>query len=349
MCWEERLVKPFTNSPTTYDEVDAIVAPWFNKSGERVSGLGPNQPGFFERFVRIGLRSSFGDSFLGLCTSIWEKRCYEKGDIADPEALKLAKLCSLLVDAPKQGMSLRPEKFDEIKRKFFGAPTPAYKEKGSRVRGGGSHIIDRLLKIADTKINEKQQAFHDDIGRSEGQRDGDIVELFVQEHELAQKDETSALWITLRHLTKELTLLKQDWTDWIRNKRDGPDEFRAGVPKFHRRYRDIAPPAEQARDPVVARWIREGGASFTPWATLRASAAYASWGGNQGLVWYMAGLEICLIKCRKVSMRDSELGPRTMLDVMYAPLVTSKNFVSAIREKVDGDVEVVNMEDEGDI
>ena len=342
-------MKPFTNSPTTYDEVEAMVVPWFNKSEERVSGLDPSRPGFFERFLRIGLRSSFQDGFLGQCTSIWEKRCYEKNDIADPEALQLAKACSLLVDAPKQGMSIRPEKVAELRRKFSGAPTPAYKEKGSRVRAGGHHIIDRLFKIADTKVNEKQQAFHDDVGKSEGQRDGDIVEQFVREHELAQKDETSALWITLRHLTKELTLLKQDWTDWIRSKRGGPDEFRAGVPNFHRRYRDIMPPAEQARDPVVARWIREGGASFTPWAILRASAAYWSWGGNHGLVWYMAGLEICWTKCQKVSMRDSELGPRTMLDDMYAPLATSKNFVSAMREKVDGDAEVVDMEDEGDI
>ncbi|KAG0643041.1 RNA dependent RNA polymerase-domain-containing protein [Tuber brumale] len=348
VCWEERLVKPFTNSPTTYDEVDAMVAPWFNKSQTKVSELDPGQPGFFERFLRIGLRSSFNDNFLGQCTSIWEKRCYEKNDIADLEALKLAKLCSLLVDAPKQGMSLRPEKVDEIRRKFSGAPIPAYKEKGSRICARATHIIDRLFQVADTKVNEKQQAFHDDMGRSEGQRDGDIVELFVREHEFAQKDETSPLWITLRHLTKELTLLKQDWTDWIRNKRGGPDEFRAGVPNFLQRYRNIMPPTEQAGDPVVAKWAREGGASFTSWAILRASAAYAGWGGERGLVWYMAGIEICWIKCQKVSMRDSELGPRTMLESMYAPLVTWTKFISAMRDRVDGDVEVVDMEDEGD-
>ncbi|PWW72102.1 hypothetical protein C7212DRAFT_336536, partial [Tuber magnatum] len=58
----------------------------------------------------------------------------------------------------------------------------------------------------------------------------------------------------------------------------------------------------------------------------------------------MAGIEICWIKCQKVSMRDSDLGPRTMLDDMYAPLVTSTRFISATREGVDGDVEVVDME-----
>ncbi|CUS10551.1 unnamed protein product [Tuber aestivum] len=345
VCWEERLVKPFTNSPMSYDEVDAMVAPWFEKSPEKVAGLNPGQPGFFGRFLRIGLQSSFRDSFLGQCTSIWERRCYETNDIADSEALKLAKLCSLLVDAPKQGMSLKPKKIEEIRRKFAGAPIPAYKEKGSRVRVGATHIVDRLLLVADTKVNEKQQAFHDDIGKSEGRRDGDIVELFVREHELAEKDETSALWITLRHLTKQLTLLKQDWTDWVLNKRSGPDEFKAGVPNFLQRYRGIMPPAEQAWDPVVARWIKEGGASFTPWSILRASAAYWCWAGDRALVWYMAGNEICWIKCQKVSMRDSELGPRTMLDEMYAPLITSRKFISAMREGADGDVDEVDMED----
>src|SRR5207302_9074287 len=108
----------------------------------KVSGLDPSRPGFFERFLRIGLQSSFNDNFLGQCTSIWEKRCYERNDIADPEALKLAKLCSLLVDAPKQGMSLRPERIEEIRKRFAGAPIPAYKEKGSRIRAGATHIID---------------------------------------------------------------------------------------------------------------------------------------------------------------------------------------------------------------
>lgn len=302
--------------------------PWFNKSGEKVEDLDPQEEGFFGRFLQVGLRSSLQENLLGQCTSIWEKYCYEKGCISDAGAIKLAKLCSLLVDAPKQGMSLLPEKVREIK-KYGGGPMPAYKEGKSRGRKGWKHIIDRLhFEVADPKVMEKQTAFHNDIGGSERRIDEDLSAIYWREQKRAEKDgQKSPLFITLQKLSQELTKLKNEWTTWHASRPDGADDLKAGVSHLFQRYREIKPDITGDHI-VISRWASDGGDPFSEWSLLRASTAYMNWGGDRGLVWYMAGRELCHIKSHAVGLRESQLGPRTILDRMYVPLITAKKFLS---------------------
>jgi RNA dependent RNA polymerase len=326
-------VEPFQNSPRNFDEFDEKVRPVFKKSDRKVKELEPDQPGFFKRFLRYGLENSLQENFLGQCTAIWEKHCYRKGTISDDIAICLAKMCSFLVDAPKQGMNLEPWAIEKVKRLGRGEP-PAYK---SGIRTGGdkkiNNIIDRLhFDVANDKIDEKQTIFHQSIGKEIPNIDRDLTALIRRMDNGNSGDRPLAG--AIRSLSMRLAALRDEWVEYISGRRN-PDSFKSELPVFYQKFRDIKPPAEALDDPVVAYMLSEEGTHFSQWALLRASAAYRRW-HSLNLVWHMAGMELCYIKCHSVGARDPELIPRTILPNLYYPLITSKKFLDGKREAIMG-------------
>lgn len=284
--------------------------------------LEPHKQGFFNRLIRAGISNSLEDDFLGFCTSIWEKYCYAKNSISDPKAIELAKLCSILVDAPKQGLSILPSKREDIMKLGCRYQKPAYKEPGGQSLG--IHVIDRLhYDVAGQKIMEKQVAFHNDVGDSPSYEPM-ITEVFRRERDRAEKEGSGGtLARALKHLVDKLESIFQVW----RNQRsvdESADQFRSLVTRLHRQFRDIMPPEELSEDPIINRWISDRESHFSHWSILRASAAYYRWRGT--LVWYMAGHELCYIKAQAVGLAGSDFGPRTVVEGLYISLRPSKRF-----------------------
>lgn len=249
----------------------------------------------------------------------------------------MAKMCSVLVDAPKQGLTIISSKRDEIARLGSQLPNPAYKDP--KCQSQGVHVIDQLhFDVAGQKIMEKQTAFHNDIGQGTG-CDPQLTKVYHQEKGLAKKRGFGKpLDLVLKHLEKELVSLRDDWIHWNGLKKDGNDEFKAGAPHFYRRFRDIKPPTELSEDPIIGRWTSEGD-HFSDWTVLRASAAFYKWKGMTNLVWYMAGRELCYMKSLELS-RKSGLEPRVLIEGMYVPLKTSGKFrgvqrVTAAEDKAE--------------
>lgn len=286
-----------------------------------MADLLPHQPGFFNRFFRAGISNSLQDDFLGVCTSVWEKYCYDQNGISDPKAIELAKLCSILVDAPKQGLTILPSKREEIMRLGNRYMKPAYKEPGSRSKG--VHIIDRLhFDVAEQRVTEKQTAFHSDFGESPSYEPL-FTETFRRERGCAEKEGSRGLLaLTLKHLIAELESISQAWRNWTTSD-DGGYLFRPLVLRLHRQFREIMPPEESCKDPVISRWVSDGESHFSHWSILRASAAYYQWRGKSALVWQMASPELCFIKAHAAGLKSGFV-PRTIIGDLYITLKARK-------------------------
>lgn len=291
--------------------------------------LGPRQKGFFNRFFRAGISNSLEDDFLGLCTSIWEKYCYRKNSISDPFAIQLAKLCSILVDAPKQGLSIIPSKREEITSVGNRYPRPAYKEPGGQSQG--VHIIDRLhFEVAGQKIMESQMAFRSSFGESPSYEPL-VTAVFCRERDFAEKEGSGGnLARALKHLSDALEIIHCAW--YRRISTTSGDKFRSRVMHLHKQFREIMPPEEVLADPVIRRWVSDRQSHFSHWSILRASAAYYKWRGKLSLVWYMAGHELCYIKAHAVELAGPGFGPRTIVEELYIPLKPSKKFGATKKE-----------------
>lgn len=309
-----------------------------------MTDLKPHQQGFFNRFIRAGIANSLEDDFLGLCTSSWERYCYNCNSISSPKAIELAKLCSILVDAPKQGLSILSSKRDEITKLVRQYKKPAYKEPKGQSHGNGIHVIDRLhYDVAGQKIMEKQVAFHKDVGESPIYEPL-ITEVFHREKKRAEKEGSGGtLARTLQHLTDELDKIFQAWNSW--RYEDGTNQFKSRVTRLHRQFRDIMPPDELSEDPVISRWVSDRWSHFSHWSILRASAAYYKW--RTTLVWYMAGHELCYIKAHAIGLAGSDFGPRTIVEELYISMKTSKRF-KVIRKGAAKDNEEREWWEEGD-
>lgn len=311
--------------------------------------LGPRQKGFFNRFFRAGLSNSLEDDFLGLCTSIWEKYCYQKNSISDPFAIQLAKLCSILVDAPKQGLSIIPSKREEITGVGNRYPKPAYKEREGQSQG--VHIIDRLhFDVAGQKIMESQMAFHSNFGESPSYEPL-VTAVFRREQDFADKEGSGGnLARALKHLKDELEIIHCAWYRGI-STAGGGDKFKSRVACLHKQFREIMPPEEVLADPVINRWVSDRQSHFSHWSILRASAAYYKWRGKNSLVWYMAGHELCYIKAHAVGLAGLGFGPRTIVEELYIPLKPSKKFEATkkeiAREEEEEEEEEEREEEEG--
>lgn len=309
-----------------------------------MTDLKPDRQGFFNRFLRAGISNSLEDDFLGLCTSVWEKYCYHKNSISDPNAIHLAKLCSILVDAPKQGLSILPSKRDEITRLGYQYRKPAYKDPEAQNQSG-IHVIDRLhFDVAGKKIKEKQMVFRSDFGESPSYEPL-LTEVFRREQDRAEKEGSAGtLARALKHLKGDLESIFHAWPRG-RDQEGGADQFRSRAARLHTQFREIMPPEEISADPVISRWVSDRESHFSHWSILRASAAYYKWRGNSSLVWYMAGRELCYIKAHGVGLERSEFGPRTIVEELHISLKPSKKF-GATEEEIAREVEEEEEEEE---
>jgi hypothetical protein len=133
---------------------------------------------------------------------------YARG-YGDPTAITLALLASRLVDAPKQGLRLKQDKWKEVLRGLK-VSVPKYIEaKGVRRLGNSNHIMDVLvLEIIPQFQDRVLKSFNDSIGREGGiPMDPDIRHFFE-----TVKLKYPAMVESLRNA---LVILEADWKTFI--------------------------------------------------------------------------------------------------------------------------------------
>ncbi|KAI5839622.1 RNA dependent RNA polymerase-domain-containing protein [Morchella snyderi] len=333
VCWDERVVAPFQNCDSTFDEYREQVEAEFERSDERMEDLGLHEPDFYNRFLRIGIVKSLQEDFLGRFTSAWDKICYQNG-ISDPQAIKIAIMCSFLVDARKQGLSIRPSTREHVQKLSNRLAQPAYKDSGGRSGAlrNSTNVIDRLHLVAEQKVQEMKITFDKGFGKS-WRYDSVLSENYNSEYKLAKREKEGPLSKTLSHLRGEFRKLYDSW----RGAASSGCGYINNVSSHYSQFKEIMPPKDLLKDPVISRLVLNADSNLSYWSLLRASAAHYIWHPHhsQGFMWLMAGRELCFIKSQAMGGK-SEFGPRTMIEEMYVPLKTSGRY-QEIRKTDQGD------------
>jgi len=159
ICWDDRLVAPFTPADKSFaEEPSDFLDTYFYQDERPVSEIAGNADGMTvdsERFLKHGISLSLLDSELGICTDRHRDIVYDRG-YSDPTAITLARLASRLVDAPKHGFRLNPKKWTEIQR-GLNVRLPEY------IRPKGDGRIAETTKIMDILVLKAIPAFRDEV------------------------------------------------------------------------------------------------------------------------------------------------------------------------------------------
>lgn len=125
-CWDPRIVKPFKSSPVP--ETPAAMKTVFVKNGTKVRQelIKHRDNDSQELAIQAHfLNVSLPDGTLGQYEN-WRTVLAESRSLDDPDVIYLAHMCAKLVDAPKQGLSLKSTVFQRDRSTFGSMPHPLW-------------------------------------------------------------------------------------------------------------------------------------------------------------------------------------------------------------------------------
>lgn len=158
-------------------------------------------------FVNYGITNSLVDIPLGQCNDLHTDLVYTKNSHEDPQAITLARLAARLVDAPKQGIRLRTDKWTQLLGSLR-TRRPEYKKGIGESRNSlSNHVMDVLvLFVIPTFQNEVLGIFNKNVGGGNPiPLDKDILEFYKR----AMRKDGEAM----EKLKDELRNLKGEWAE----------------------------------------------------------------------------------------------------------------------------------------
>lgn len=277
-----------------------------------------HNPTFWRSFFHRGFSISLADSILGRTTNLLENYAYARNWRVDRNMVKYAKLCSVLVDAQKQGLVPKPETHAMLEAAYKTFPDrPVYRFPKTSLAGhprlAGNpenwFLLDRLVfEVAKGKANEKFIRFTELRESAEIGVDHDLTALFRREDNRHPD--------VLMQLRNDLRVVNETWKRTI-GKDPSFSSFNEQLATFHTQYSAIAP-LESAceKSEKIAAW-RDGMVEpHSFWKLLKASTAYFL-DQRAGFPWWMAGPELCEIKAKEVAFREGGMPPRSVTQDMY--------------------------------
>ncbi|KAL8781211.1 MAG: hypothetical protein Q9213_006104 [Squamulea squamosa] len=321
ICWEPCVVDPFHNAPVAKSPSLDIYGIEIEKT--TVSDLFASDD-YMDRFLHLGFNFNLQSSLLGVCTSYFERLCYQRNDIRSPSATKIAQLLGHLVDRAKGGIIFDEEKWIAfLKREGLlkSLPRPAYKDKLKGVPKK-ANLIDCLVFETAKGVREKALGGFSARFKNVGTYDTDITTLYKYEVEEAKQDQ--GIKKALVDLKSDMQTIKDFWTTHcmrsdelgggeeasgfgIRARRKSVLPFQAIAERVRDDFLALRPSAEAiALSPIVERWNREcqSTPSSTPpssslppnrWTLLKASTVFYHH-HDRNFIWYAAGVELGILK-----------------------------------------------------
>ena len=290
-------MKPFTNcGEETYVPKDldyyGIV-----KDNTKVSDM-IDDADFVTRFLHKGFDFNMQPDLLGMCTIYHQSYCYHNGFIRSAKAKDVANLLGKLVDSAKGGFVFTEENWRAFKRKCrlpMWLDDPAYKANGAPT----DHVIDQLVLVVAKGIREQTLSKFNERFKFAAEYDHDLVALWKEEAEAAQKDK--GLDLILKNLVAQLKKIHDFWVPNIRSSNPNDDGPRPG--KHPLSFTSVAQdarsrflaikPLETSTHILAQRWRKE---HCEHWVQLKASALFFNWNYSHwskgGFPWYVAGKEL---------------------------------------------------------
>ena len=360
ICWDQRIVGPFRDEGSEVKEF-ANERRWFTKDTTRVNQLelappltAPKKARIARSFLRAGALSILNSEpdQVGRYSKIHQRYSTRRG-LDDDLSIELAHLCAALLDAPKQGMSLR--KYHKAMRlakfrqkSYMDSEVEGYRDE----RDCQETIIERLQAFAKVKVAEKEAAFRRrqaDVPSS----DSDLTEMFQTEEERANQSGDVEIKKCLRRLKGDLKKVLDKWStlaDRRPHRRQsssqpgglqlsqstvdggaGGDQagFSELVNNCYMDYLQIKPlpDGQTTSHPVIKRWAEDADKPNSEWQLLKASCSFYRFGGYSA-VWYWAGHQLCYLKAR------ASTDARYVVHDIYQSLKTERRFLKAREDDI---------------
>ncbi|KAI8073189.1 RNA dependent RNA polymerase-domain-containing protein [Gongronella butleri] len=161
-CWDERLVEPFDSSPVVEPLKEVDLA--FEKDDRKIRDCLRDimDPDDRERKLQqLLLATTALDGTLGQFEN-WRTVLSEIASLDDPRVIYLAQMCSKLVDAPKQGLTVRGSVRSRDYERFHKNPVPQwFAEKLRHVDGESTRGAELLVRKPSTAMEH----LHDTLNK----------------------------------------------------------------------------------------------------------------------------------------------------------------------------------------
>jgi len=353
ICWDERLVQPFQTAAALFSkEPPGFLSDYFEQDTRPVTEVAGNGTSISsEKFVNFGISSSLVESELGTCTVRHRDIVYTRG-FQHPLALMLAHFASRLVDAPKQGLRLNAQKWNEILN-GLNATLPQYiLPRGEYRHGDSNHVMDILvLKVIPEFLENVLKSFNTKLGE-EDRMDADILEFYkklltikelkeamdqLKDNLWAQQDKWAKFYSKVRHNRnqnlEEITLSPRRSA-----KRSLSEIDRTTASDLCAKYAETTVKADSIS--VIANID-----NFAE--KIKVATAYCLTPYEKTFAWSCGGFRaLCEIKCHAIMSRNPKnLPPRIATEEMYMSLKTSSAFARAEKREIIGDDDDYEMMD----
>jgi hypothetical protein len=343
VCWENRLVERFRNAPAPVEQPDPknYRIKVDNRAMKDVMKNEIREISVLE-YQREANDFRFQPTFLGRCTNLHEKLCYDKGCIDSPETNACANLHDLLVDSTKNGYRFSAEDYLAFIVEDLGIkntlPIPAYKiALGRIVESSANKLQDHLAEISDMthkKSNINDRLFFEilvphvsDTLRickerlldSTETHDSHLSDLYQREKIAAD----SRLKDEFKILEKKLNKLYVLWVGGFGkgDELETLSTYNDTLRSCHRSYIDLKPSYPEHyrwRNPVVSNCPSD-------WDLIKASALYSGHSTKERFVFPMAAKELGWIKSH------STPGTHTIVRNMWEILKPKKGRKKALQ------------------
>lgn len=363
VCWEPRIVDNFANaSPQEQPDLSR----YMSQDKEMFRDLLHKHDKSFSRAMRAMMNLAFefnlSKSMLGSCTNFKERLCYARNSVCDRPARVLSTLLSNLVDQAKQGLRFTPPDFSRL-LKDLKVPAhiddPIYKKADNwPLKVPTVHIIDYLkFDVAKPTIKMELTSFHEALKSADPSPwDEDLASLYKDYAEQAEgQPQSTSEKNLLMHLKADIKAVRAEW-DTYNGQGDDSISFTERVTRVYPSWQAIEPRKEAlGGSPSDCKMIHRliyGGDAWSEWELLKASTAFWLYFKTKPrFVWQMACVQLCYIKARAVTKRNSPGAagaPRVVIESIYASLRPDAKFVKQVAARMEGgsQFEVGNDDDD---
>lgn len=316
LCWEPLLVDPFLNAPAPVESpkpetygiaidrrrLTEVMVKWRN--------LDP-----VDVFLKEAFAFRSDPSFLGMTTTLLEKKAYKDNRIHSETLDQLCDLHDLLVDAPKQGYRFTNAEFalfqKEILKLRYPLRPPSYKAAMDDCLGAKD--VDEVEKLRQKNYEHKPQRILDylyfDVFRAHNTEtikqingafanvtEADTTLLYPCSH--IEQKHLPAVDNEIRLLKEKLVLLFSRWSSGFR-KCTTTEQKNAHAEDCYQAYQAIQP--SQPDHPDIKAWVEPYcGPDNLTWRFIKASTLYAKYPYPQkaDFVFKVAGTELTELKAR---------------------------------------------------
>ncbi|KAF7730867.1 hypothetical protein EC973_001385 [Apophysomyces ossiformis] len=206
-CWDPRIVEPFQASPVLVEpaKVEAAFQKCKSTIQEEVtthSELKDQEQALQNYFISVGLP----DGTLGLYEN-WRTVLSEATSFDNEDVIYLAHMCAKLVDAPKQGLELKPTVLIRDRNDFGRMRQPEwFQDKRSRQRAQSLKAYDEVGKDAGTRSRDLVTAMDYLYNKLVQETDAFMnfsKSIFVEEDVILKDPDLAGPWMKLQEMAEK--------------------------------------------------------------------------------------------------------------------------------------------------